>query len=77
MTKSTYTYDVSMDNDLAKPYNYFGVKIPNYLYTETAAAGLYTTAHDLSLLIIETMNCYNNRENNLVISKESLDLMMA
>jgi len=77
MTKSSYAYDISMNNDLAKPYNYLGAEIPNYLFTETAAAGLYTTAHDLSLLIIEIMNCYNNRENNLVISKESLELMMA
>jgi len=76
MEKSSYAYNTSMNNELAKAYNSFGVQIPNYLYTETAAAGLYTTAHDLSILIIQMMNCYNNKENNLVINRKSLELML-
>ena len=76
MLNSSYVYEPSMNNILAKPYNSIGVQIPNYLYTETAAAGLYTTAHDLVKMLVEIMNCYNNIENNLIINKELLELMM-
>ena len=75
MAKSSYVFNSSMGNDLARPYNSFGKQMPNYLYAETAAAGLYTTALDLAQLLIEIMNCYNDKENNLVIDKESLELM--
>jgi CubicO group peptidase (beta-lactamase class C family) len=75
MVKSSYTYDTSMNKELAKPYNLFGIQVPNYLFSETAAAGLYTTSHDLALMIIEIMNCYNYKENNFVLSRETLELM--
>lgn len=76
MKNTTYAYEPSMNNELAKPYNSFGIQIPNYLYTETAAAGLYTTAHDLAQMLIEMMNCYNNKENNLVINRKLLGQML-
>jgi len=76
MTNSSYIYNPDMKNKLSKPYNFFGIQIPNYLYTEASAAGLYTTAPDLAKMIIEMINCYYNMENNLVINKEILELMM-
>lgn len=76
MTKSSYDYNYIMNNDLAKPYNRLGVEIPNYLYTEKAAAGLYTTVIDLAQMIIEIMRCYNNIDNNSVISRETLELII-
>jgi len=76
MINSSYVYESSMNDKLAKPYNSMGVQIPNYLYTETAAAGLYTTALDLAKMIIEIMNCNNDTGNNLIINKELLELMM-
>jgi hypothetical protein len=51
-------------------------QLPNYLFTEKAAAGLYTTAADLAQMIIEIMKCYNGYSNNLIISKETLQRML-
>jgi CubicO group peptidase (beta-lactamase class C family) len=75
MVKSSYAYNISMNNELAKPYNSLGFQVPNYLFSETAAAGLYTTAQDLALMIIEIMNCYYDIENDFVLNKETLELM--
>jgi CubicO group peptidase (beta-lactamase class C family) len=53
MTSSSFIYSPDMKGALAAPYDFFGKRLPNYLYTEKAAAGLYTTAGDLARLLNE------------------------
>jgi CubicO group peptidase (beta-lactamase class C family) len=76
MTHSSYLYNQDFDKYLAKPYNKFLFRIPNYLFTEKASAGLYTTSADLAQMIIEIMKCNNGQLNNLVINKETLQIML-
>jgi CubicO group peptidase (beta-lactamase class C family) len=42
MASSSFDYSPAMAPVLASPYDFFGKRLPNYLYTEKAAAGLYT-----------------------------------
>jgi CubicO group peptidase (beta-lactamase class C family) len=53
MASSSFAYAPTMAPTLAAPYDFFGKRLPNYLYTEKAAAGLYTTAGDLARLLNE------------------------
>jgi CubicO group peptidase (beta-lactamase class C family) len=76
MFHSSYSYDQNFDTYLAKSYNTFLLPVPNYLFTEKASAGLYTTAADLAQMIIEIMKCYNGYPNNLIITKETLEIML-
>ncbi|GHT57651.1 hypothetical protein FACS1894109_10290 [Spirochaetia bacterium] len=75
MFHSSYSYNYNFDKYLAKPYNSLLFQMPNYLFTEKAAAGLYTTADDLAQMIVEIMKCYHGYPNNLIINKETLQIM--
>jgi CubicO group peptidase (beta-lactamase class C family) len=76
MNNSFYTFNGSLESKLAKPYNNFLFQIPSYLYTEEAAAGLYTTVDDLAKVIIEMMKCYHSERNDLIINRSTLLLML-
>jgi CubicO group peptidase (beta-lactamase class C family) len=73
---SSYSYNENMDGYLATPYSMLLAEIPNYIFTEKAAAGLYTTSGDLAAMIIELMNCYNGEPNAFVINKKTLAIML-
>lgn len=72
MNSSTYEYTEVEISHLAKPYNIVGIEIPNYLFTEKAAAGLYTTAGDLARILNE-MYCLESKPDyeGKVISKDT------
>lgn len=55
MSSSTFRQN-SDDSLLSKAYGYFGQEIPNYLYTEKAAAGLKTNAADMMALILASLD---------------------
>lgn len=55
MNASSFRQDAA-DPSLSKAYGYFGQEIPNYLFTEKAAAGLKTNASDMMALIIASLN---------------------
>lgn len=55
MNASSFRQDAS-DPSVSKAYGYFGQEIPNYLFTEKAAAGLKTKASDMMALIIASLD---------------------
>lgn len=74
------TYDLSADNEknAAKAYGVLGQNIPTYVYTEKAAAGLYTTAQDFAKFVCENVNLANgNTEAESVIKESSLAQMLS
>jgi CubicO group peptidase (beta-lactamase class C family) len=48
MTHSSFGWTPEIQASTATAYDQFGNRLPNFLYTEKAAAGLYTTATDLA-----------------------------
>lgn len=74
MSSSSFEYNSTIKNNLAKPYSSSGKVRPNYLFTEKAAAGLYTTAIDLSQILNEAYRLNNLPEyKGLVITADSLN----
>jgi len=57
MDSSSFAFDPSMKGRLARAYSSTGTPLPNYLYAERAAAGLYTTAGELARLLDELYLC--------------------
>jgi len=66
MTSSSFVYSPDMNARLAAPYDFWGSRIPNYLYTEKAAAGLYTTAGDLARLLNELYRTLHGAEGTVL-----------
>jgi CubicO group peptidase (beta-lactamase class C family) len=55
MTSSTFRQTVA-DPALSKSYGYFGQELPEYRFTEQAAAGLRTTVTDMMSLILQSLS---------------------
>jgi len=53
MSSSSFEYTPDVERRVSKAYSMTGSLLPNYLFVEKAAAGLYTTAHDLARLLNE------------------------
>ena len=51
MKDSTFNWEEKMAGQLALPYSVYNGVLPNYLFAERAAAGLYSTAADLALFL--------------------------
>lgn len=62
----------SVADRVATPYGYFNNPIPLYQFTEQAAAGLYTTAHDMMQFMILGMQLGNTSRNTEVMSGDIL-----
>ncbi len=74
MNSSTFEYGEVDLSHLAKPYNVLGIEIPNYLFTEKAAAGLYTTAGDLARVLNEMYHLqFEPDYQGKIISQESYE----
>lgn len=56
MNNSSFEASEQVINKTSKAYGALGQKRPNYIYTEKAAAGLYSTAEDLAKLGLEVLN---------------------
>jgi CubicO group peptidase (beta-lactamase class C family) len=76
MGNSSFVYNPQMITNLATPYSSSLKPVPNFLFIEEAAAGLYTTAEDLANMIVELIKCYHGEDNNFVISRETLNMML-
>ncbi|WP_051569067.1 serine hydrolase domain-containing protein [Alkaliphilus transvaalensis] len=74
MKDSSFEYKECVNKDLSKGYGYFGNALPNYIYTEKAAAGLYTTIDDMVEFMLETLNTNDNGSNG-VLNNESISSM--
>lgn len=70
MSDSSYQWEEFLHSKTAKAYDKNLNQIPNYLYVEEAAAGLYTTIDDISQLMISEINSYSeNHVENLLDMK--------
>lgn len=58
MENSSFQWETHMYDSTAKAYNQKLELLPNYLFIEKAAAGLYTTIEDMSKLVIAEINSY-------------------
>lgn len=59
MDNSSFKWEEYLVDNTAKAYDEELELLPNFLFTELAAAGLYTTVDDLSKFVIEQINSYN------------------
>jgi len=55
MEHSSFEWTPDVQAVTARPYDQFGNRLPNYVYTAKAAAGLYTTASDLARFVAAGM----------------------
>lgn len=77
MNNSSFQLNRAIEDKMATPYGVVGQRLPVYLYTEEAAAGLYTTAEDLVKFILSSMELEIGAISNKkkIISSETLQLM--
>ncbi len=75
MNNSSYDYKV-MQKKVAKSYGVFGEVLPGYIYTEEAAAGLYTTAEDLGKFVLASLSLDVDNDNK-VLKPETIKLMQS
>ena len=71
MDNSSFQWEEYLFHNTAKAYDEGLELLPNYLFIEKAAAGLYTTVEDMSKLVIEEINSYKESGllNNQTILK--------
>lgn len=64
------------DPNLSKAYGYFGQELPNYQFTEQAAAGFKTNVSDMMTLILASMDVNNHKSKGYgVIKSERVEEM--
>lgn len=73
MMASSYKWQDDLDSHIAKAYDEQLNQIPNYLYVEEAAAGLYTTIDDISEFILSEINSYHG--NHDLLEQETMKLI--
>lgn len=75
MKSSSFRQDTK-DPNLSKAYGYFGQELPNYQFTEQAAAGLKTNITDMMTLILASMDTTNQKSKGYgIIKKERVEEM--
>lgn len=73
MNNSTFRNNF-LDDNMSKAYGYFNQEIPNYNFTEKAAAGLKTTVTDFLKFMIATMEGRGSTESN-ILKSETIELI--
>jgi len=77
MAHSSFEWRADLRPETAVAYAESGSALPNFLFTEQAAAGLYTTAHDLALFVAAVMPGPNGEPAGRgVLSPDTLTLML-
>lgn len=75
MEHSSYSNDIT-DANMSKSYGVLGQTLPNYNFTEEAAAGLKSTVLDFSKFIIASMDGNSGEiKGRGILKSKSLDLM--
>lgn len=72
MEDSSFLWEEGKRDMTAKPYNEDLSRLPNYLFVERAAAGLYTTIEDMSRFTIAGITRYND---NHILKQETIQEM--
>jgi CubicO group peptidase (beta-lactamase class C family) len=76
MVHSSFEWRADLRPATAAAYSGNGTQLPNYLFTEQAAAGLYTTASDLARFVAAEMSGHDGElAGRGVISQDTLALM--
>ncbi|MCX8128637.1 MAG: serine hydrolase [Clostridia bacterium] len=75
MMSSSYEWEPGLKTKTATPYDVSGNKMPNYLFAETAAAGLYTTAPDLARFVAANLDSDVNPAGRNVLKQSTLSVM--
>ncbi|WP_338749164.1 serine hydrolase [Bacillus sp. FJAT-52991] len=73
--KSSSFQQSTKDPNLSKAYGYFGQELPNYQFTEQAAAGFKTNVTDMMTLILASMDTNNRSKGHGVIKSERVEEM--
>lgn len=77
MEDSSFEWNKGIQANVSKAYGVLGGNLPNYLFTEQAAAGLYTSVSDFSRFIEGNMAVLNKTGGKKgVLRSESLALML-
>lgn len=75
MKSSSFSNDFT-DSNMSKAYGYFGQKLPNFNFTEEAAAGLKTTMPDFLNFVLSNMDGSKGEARGRgILKSESIDLM--
>ncbi|WP_339276856.1 serine hydrolase domain-containing protein [Paenibacillus sp. FSL W8-0426] len=74
MDSSSFHQDPN-DPRMSKAYGYFGQELPNYQFTEQAAAGLKTNSTDMMKLILASMDHLNRMQGNGLLENELVEEM--
>lgn len=75
MTHSAYQWDAALRPNTAAAYDPSGRRVPNYLFVEQAAAGLYTTAEDLGRFVAAGMPGAEGAAGRGVLAPASVSLL--
>lgn len=77
MNNSAFEWKDEFAPDMAKAYGVLGQALPNYLFAEKAAAGLFTTAADLARFEMAVMNMPPGKKAGRdVLKPETVALML-
>lgn len=75
MDQSSFTPDLAMAENLSVVYGKDGAPSPSRLFTAKSAAGLYTTAHDLSAWAVAMIPSSENSQGGQVLNPETVQEM--
>ena len=75
MNKSSFQWEEYLRDKTAKAYDKDLKQIPNYLFVEKAAAGLYTTIDDMNKFMMAEIKSYNGDNKETVLSKKTMEEM--
>ncbi len=75
MKNSSYIFNNRIQRIAAAPHGDYGQVLPHYAYTEKAAAGLYTTAHDLIKFVIANFSYTYPQPQQTILKPENIKLM--
>lgn len=75
MDNSSFAHDGTARKNLAVVYDNLGDPVPARYFTAQAAAGLYTTAGDLSKWALAILSAYDEKIENKVLELETLTSM--
>ncbi|MCC5911052.1 MAG: beta-lactamase family protein [Clostridiaceae bacterium] len=77
MNNSSFQWEEFLQDKTATAYDKDLNQLPNYLFAEKAAAGLYTTIDDMNKFMITQIDSYSGIHEGSLLSKETMQQMHA
>ncbi|WP_162862586.1 serine hydrolase domain-containing protein [Acetivibrio cellulolyticus] len=75
MNDSDFEWNPQMKTKIAKAYDSFGRSLPQYVFTEECAAGLYTTAADFAKFVAANINIMKG-SSDYILNNDALSEML-